>query len=308
VLELHDEAVTRTGTTRAGDVLLDLPQAAPDRHTVIRTGISGRSPTTRTGRSAKTGAQSFHNPFVRWGTPFFWISVAALVAALFSQIFQWEVLRDAVLIAWVVLLLLVAMTRGMRWTSALTFLSVAALLGAVISQLAGWQSVRGWFLLAWAVLLLPVAIALLSHPMRWPAWGLFVGFWGVVGALWLIVLQILAVTGGLGGEAYGEWTAWPLALLGIWLVVASGLGLGAERFPRWVDGLGLLAGIGLLAISTSTWIDAPDDATRVAGLFAAIAYVLWGIGLGWVLWGAQDVTHRFRGLPVERTLKTQSLT
>jgi hypothetical protein len=237
---------------------------------------------------------------VRWGTGFIWITVAALVAAILSQVFEWEVLRDAVVIAWVVLLLLVVMTRGMRWTSALTFLSVAALAGAVISQLAGSQSVRGWFLLAWAVLLLPVAIALLSHPMRWPAWGLFVGFWGVVGALWLVVLQILAVAGLLGGEAYGEWTAWPLALLGIWLLVASGLGFGADRFPRWVDSLGLLAGAGLLAISISTWVDASDEVTRAAGLFAAVAYILWAIGHAWVLWGAQDVTHRFRGLATQR--------
>jgi hypothetical protein len=237
---------------------------------------------------------------VRWGNAFFWISVTALVAAIFSHIFNWEVLRDAILIAWVVFVLLVAMTRGMRWTSLLTFLSVAALIGAVVSQLTGWQDGRAWFLLAWAVLLLPVAIALLSHPMRWPSWGLFVGFWGVVGALWLIVLQILAVTGVLGGEAYSAWTAWPLGLLGIWFVVAAGLGFGAERFPAWVDVLGLLAGIGLLAITLSTWFDVSDDVTRGAGLFAAGAYVLWGIGLSWVLFGAQDVTHRFRGLVVGR--------
>jgi hypothetical protein len=160
--------------------------------------------------------------------------------------------------------------------------------------------VRAWFLLGWAVLLLPVAIALFSHPMRWPSWGLFVGFWGVVGALWLIVLQVLAVTDLLAGEAYSGWTAWPLALLGIWLVVASGLGFGAERVPRWLAGLGLLAGAGLLAISISTWIDASDDITRAAGLFAAVAYVLWGLGQGWVVWGAQDVTHRFRGLSTQR--------
>jgi hypothetical protein len=239
------------------------------------------------------------NNRVRWGTPFFWITAAALVGAILSQVFELEVLRDAILIAWVVLLLLVVMTRGMRWTSVLTFLSVAALVGAVISQFAGSQSLRGWFLLAWAVFLLPVAISLLSHPMRWPSWGLFVGFWGVVGVLWLIVLQILAVTGVLGGDSLAVWNAWPLALAGIWLVVASGLGVGAERFPVWVDGLGILTGFGLLAISISTWIDASQDATRAVGLFAAVAYLLWGIGLGWVLWGAQDATHRFRGLAVE---------
>lgn len=142
---------------------------------------------------------------MRWSTAFIWITVAALVAAFMSQLLGWQAVRSGILIAWVVLVLPVVMTRGMRWTSVLTYLSAASLLGAVISQLAGWPSVRDWFLLAWSVLLLPVAIGLFSHPMRGPAWGLFVGFWGVVGALLLIVLQILAVAGLLSGEAYGEW-------------------------------------------------------------------------------------------------------
>ena len=236
---------------------------------------------------------------MRLSTAFIWISVAALVAAFLSQVFGWEAARNGILITYVVFVLLVLMTRGMRWTSILTHLSAASLLGAVISQLAGWPSARGWFLLAWAVLLLPVAIGLFSHPMRGPAWGLFVGFWGVVGVLWLIVLQVLAVAGLLDGEAYRGWAAWPLALLGIWLLVASSLGLGAERFPRLVDGLGLLAGAALLAISVSTWVLAPDAATNAVGLFAAIAYCLWAIGLGWLLWGTQDVTDRFLGLSTE---------
>ncbi len=233
---------------------------------------------------------------MRWGATFNWITVAAFVAALVSQLLGWEAVRTGIVIAWVVLVFLVVMSRGMRGTSILTFLSAAALLGAAASQLAGWPFVRGWFLLAWAALLLPVAIGLFSHPMRVPAWGLFVGFWGVVGILWLIVVQIFAVAGSLGGEAYREWAAWPLAVIGIWCLVASVLGLGAERFPRWVDLLGLLAGAGLLAISVSTWIGASSDAVRAVGLVAAVAYCLWAVGLGWVFWGTQDVTHRFRGL------------
>ena len=38
---------------------------------------------------------------------------------------------------------------------------------------------------------------------------------------------------------------------------------------------------------------------RAAGLVAAGAYCLWAAGFGLVLWGAQDGTHRFRGLAVE---------
>lgn len=188
----------------------------------------------------------------------------------------------------------------MRWTSVLTYLSAAALLGAAVSQLAGSASVRGWFLLAWAVLLLPVTIGLFRHPMRVPAWGLFVGFWGSVAVLWLIVVQIIAVAGSLNGEVYHEWAAWPVAVVGIWFLVASSLGFGAERFPRWVDLLGLLSGGGLLAISVSTWIGASSDAVRAVGLFAAIAYCLWAISLGWIFWGTQDVTQGFLRLSTER--------
>ncbi len=233
---------------------------------------------------------------MRWGATFNWISVAAFVAALVSQFLGWEAVRTGILIAWVVLVFLVVMSRGMRGTSILTYLSAAALVAAAISQLAGWPSLRGWFLLAWTALLLPVAIGLFSHPMRTPAWGVFVGFWGVVGVLWLIVVEIVAVTGSLSGEAYRDWAAWPLALVGTWLLVASGLGFGAERFPRWVDLLGLLAGAGLLALSVSTWVGASSDVIRAVGLFAAVAYCLWAVSIGWVYWGTQDVTRRFRGL------------
>jgi hypothetical protein len=88
----------------------------------------------------------------------------------------------------------------------------------------------------------------------------------------------------------------------MWLIVASSLGFGAERIPTWVDGLGLLAGVGLLAITLATWLGASSDVTRAAGLFAAAGYVLWAIGFGWVLWGTQHVTHRFRGLLFERAM------
>jgi hypothetical protein len=238
---------------------------------------------------------------VRWATALLWVSIAAFVAAVFSQLLEWQLVRNGILIAWAVLALLVVMTRGMRSTSVLTYLSAASLAGAVISQLAGYTSLRGWFLLAWAVSLVPVTIGLaFCHPMRVPALGLFVGFWGLIGAVWLIVLQILAVAGMLGGAAYGGWTAWPLALLGIWFLAASSLGFGAERVPRWVDGLGLLTGVGLISITISTWIGA-SEVTKAAGLFAAAAYILWAIGLGFVLWATQDITHQFRGVPTMDT-------
>ncbi len=236
---------------------------------------------------------------MRLGAIFIWVTVVAFLAAVFSQLLGWEPVRTGIVIAWVAFTLLVVMTRGMRWTSGLTLLSAASLAGAVVTQLAGWQSARNWFLLAWAVLLLPVAIALVSHPMRRPAWGLFVGFCGVVGVVWLFVIQILAVTGVLSGGAYAGGAAWPLAVVGIWFLVASSLGFGCEEFPRWIDGLGLLAGAGLLGISVSTWTGTSADVTRAVGLIAAVAYCLWAIGLAWVLWRTEEVTHRFFGLAIE---------
>ena len=72
-------------------------------------------------------------------TAFIWITVAAAVGAILSQVFDWEWVRNGILIAWVVLVLVVIMTRGMRWTSALTFGSAAALLGAMASELGGFR-------------------------------------------------------------------------------------------------------------------------------------------------------------------------
>ena len=182
----------------------------------------------------------------------------------------------------------------MRRTSFLTFLSIVALVGAVISQGEGWTEVRGWFLLAWAVLLLPVSIGLFGHPMRTPALGLFVGVWGTLAVVTLIVLQALAIAGVLAAG----WTAWPLAVVGIWMVVAAILGFGAQPFPPLVDLLGVLAGAGFIAIGVATVAD--DSAVlRAAGVAAAVAYALWAAGLGWVFWSMQSALRTFRGMAVE---------
>jgi hypothetical protein len=241
---------------------------------------------------------------MRWRAAFIWISVAALVAAIFAQFLGppglgWVVPRNLILIAWAVLVVLVAMTRGMRWTSVLVLLSAVPMLGIIISSHTYsllMTDVRDGLLLAWAILLLPVTVALASHPMRAPAWGVFIGFAGILAAAALIVLQVLPIANVLSGNALSQATAVPLAVIGIWIVVASGLGFGAEGFPRWVDALGLLAGIGLLASSISTLTASSFALVSAAGQFAVVAYVLWAIGLAWVLWGTQHVSHRFRGL------------
>ena len=182
----------------------------------------------------------------------------------------------------------------MRRTSSFIYLSILALVAAVISEAVGWTEARVWLLLVWAVLLLPVSIGLLGHPMRAPALGLFVGVWGTLAVVVLIVLQALAIAGVLGAE----WTAAPLAVLGVWFAVASLLGFGADPFPAVVDMLGVLTGAGFIAIAAATM--AGDSAVlRAAGVAAAVAYVLWAAGLGWVFWSMQSPLRSFRGMAVE---------
>jgi hypothetical protein len=182
-----------------------------------------------------------------------------------------------------------------RWSSALALVSALALLGSLLSQYAGWIEGRGGLLLLWTVLLLAVAITLFTHPMRGPAWGLFVGFWGAVAVMWLIVLQALAVAGFLHGAAYSEWTAWPLAIIGIWILVASATGFGEPPFGRVVDALGLLTGAGLVSISIATWSGA-EDLSKTIATGAAIAYCLWSVGLAWALWRYLPPSAARRGI------------
>ena len=182
----------------------------------------------------------------------------------------------------------------MRRTSSFIYLSILALVGAVISEAVGWTEGRGWLLLVWAVLLLPVSIGLLGHPMRAPALGLFTGVWGTVAVVILVVLQALAIAGVLGAE----WTAWPLEVLGIWIVIASLLGFGAQPFPPLVDLLGVLTGAGFIAVGAASY--AGDSAVlRAAGVAAAVASVLWAAGLGWVFWSMRSPLRSFRGMAVE---------
>src|SRR2546428_12578461 len=135
---------------------------------------------------------------MRWTGLFMSLSVVAVLTLYFHSLAGW---------AWWVTLLLILllvppalvigfMTRHeVRWSTVLSYLSVAALLGAVAAQVAGSTTARDWCLLVWSVLLLAVAIGLSSHPMRGPAWGVFGGFWGVVGGLLLSLIHALEATG-----------------------------------------------------------------------------------------------------------------
>ena len=236
---------------------------------------------------------------MRWTGVFAYLSAAVVAAVLLSQWLGWTgwlLVISIVLALPVVAVLARSWWQPLRWSSVLAVISAVALLGSLLSELALWIDARNGLLLLWAVLLLAVAITLFSHPMRRPAWGLFVGFWGTAAVIWLVVLQVLAVTGLLQGSAYSAWVAWPLAIIGLWILVASATGFGESPFGRVVDILGLLTGAGLVAISIATWSGA-DDLSRTIAAGAAIAYCLWTASLGWALWTHERPGQAIRGVP-----------
>ena len=236
---------------------------------------------------------------MRWTGVFAYLSAAVVATVLLSQWLGWTgwlLVISIVLALPVVAVLARSWWQPLRWSSILAVISAVALLGSLMSELALWIDARNGLLLLWAVLLLAVAITLFSHPMRGPAWGLFVGFWGTAAVIWLVVLQTLAVTGLLQGSAYSAWVAWPLAIIGLWILVASATGFGESPFGRVVDILGLLTGAGLVSISIATWAGA-EDLSRTIAAGAAIAYCLWTASLGWALWTHERPRQAIRGVP-----------
>lgn len=190
----------------------------------------------------------------------------------------------------------------MRRTGVLIYLSAAALVAAVVGEVAGWPAAPvQWLLLAWTVLLLPLCAALFRSPMRTPAWGLFLGFWGTLAVLALIVLQSLAVAGVLQQPSATSAESWPLAVFGLWVVVTSLLGAAPDvegGFAAPVLVVGALAGLALLAASAIAWTGGTGP-ERPAFFVAAVAYIVWTAGLSGELWswGRRSVTRpgRSRG-------------
>ncbi|HYS97231.1 MAG TPA: hypothetical protein VEM94_02435 [Candidatus Dormibacteraeota bacterium] len=235
---------------------------------------------------------------MRWTWVFAYLSAAVVATLLLSRWVGWTgwlLVISIVLALPVVVGLASSWGHPFRWSSFLAVISAIALLGSLVSEYAGWIEGRNSLLLVWTVLLLAVSITLFSHPMRGPAWGLFVGFWGTVAVIWLIVLQALAVMGFLHGSAYSGWVAWPLAIIGVWILVASATGFGESPFGRVVDVLGLLTGAGLVSISIATWSGA-DDLTKTIAAGTAVAYCLWAASLGWALWRHRRPGQALRGM------------
>jgi hypothetical protein len=231
---------------------------------------------------------------MRWTVTFVYLSLVAVTMVALNFIFGWSAWLLTILIVLLLPAVInfgVAVRHRVPWTTVLSYLSALSLLAAVGSQLAGWTAARSWFLMVWAVLLLAVAISLFWHPMRKPAWGLFAAFWGVVGVVWLIVIQLLALIDVLTGGAYVGSAAWPIGFVGISILVASATGFGAKPFGSIVDSLGVLTGVLFSAITLATWMDV-SDVRRAASVAAAIVYCVWIAGYGWAMLGLERSAGR----------------
>ena len=238
---------------------------------------------------------------MRWSIAFAYLSAALVVTLLLSLLLGWTgwlLLAAILLLAPAVVGLAIGSRQSVSWSAVLSYLSAVALLAAMVSQYTGWITERNWLLLAWTILLLAPAVTLFTHPMRGPSWGLFVGFWGVVSVVLLIVLQALRVADVLGGSVYGQWVALPLAVIGIWLLVASASGFGAEGFPVPVDVLGIITGTGFLVSSVATSVGLPD-VMRAALVVSAAAYCLWAVAFGWVTWSIERPSRRLRSVTAQ---------
>ena len=176
----------------------------------------------------------------------------------------------------------------MRWTSVFVYLSAAVLVAAVVAEVGGWPAAAvQWLLLGWVALLCPLAAALFRSPMRAPAWGLFLGFWGSLSVVALLVLQSLAVAGVLQQPSRTFAESFPLAVFAAWALVTSALGVardGEAGYGVPVAGFGILTGLGLIAASVIAWTGAAGP-ERPAFFAAAVAYVVWTAGLSGELWG-----------------------
>jgi hypothetical protein len=193
----------------------------------------------------------------------------------------------------------------MRWSSVFSYLSAAVLVAAVVGRIAAWPAASvEWLLLAWAVLLLPVGLVLFRHPMRYPAWGLFLGFWGFLGVLTLIVLQSLAVADVLRDPSRTFAEAWPIGVFAVWLAVTSLLGApddveaGLSPAVTWLGGL---TGLALLA-SAVVGIAQLHSGIRPAFFFAAVMYVFWAAGLSGEIWAFAPGRRRPAQAPRPRTV------
>jgi hypothetical protein len=150
----------------------------------------------------------------------------------------------------------------------------------------GQESVSSVAFIAAAVFFAVVAVRLLWHPMLAPGFGLFATAVGVAALAWLVLIGLLVLAGVFQATTGVLLIVWPFALIGAWLLFTNALRLPATTSPRWVNALGALAGLSLLA--GALWLlIAPglgDPGVLIVAGLAVLA--LWTLSLGTTWWRA----------------------
>jgi hypothetical protein len=170
-----------------------------------------------------------------------------------------------------------------RRFGALGALLAGLVLGALLAVSA--LGVGSWTaevtLLAASALLVPLAMRLLRHPCQAPGWVLPLTLLGVIGLLWFAILAVIGLSEGWTVDQLRTLAAWPLTLVGSWLLLTSFMRLRDETAPPGWNQLGVLAGVA--AVLTGAWMllvgpSGPGLGTAPAVALALVA--LWATWLG----------------------------
>ena len=158
-------------------------------------------------------------------------------------------------------------------------LVLAALLLASALGGANWLGEAA--LLAASALLIVLAVRLLRHACQAPGWALTLTVLGVVGLVWLGILALLGLAQDWTLDQVRALAAWPLVLVGAWLLLTSFMRLQDATTPPGWNPLGVLAGAA--ALLTGAWMvllapSGPGLGTAPAVALALVA--LWATWLG----------------------------
>jgi hypothetical protein len=190
---------------------------------------------------------------------------------------------------WAALLLaggLLATIGGAWAASGRRFGAVAAVLAGLVlaavllaAALVGGAWPAEAALLAASALLIPLAVWLLRHPCQAPGWALPLTLLGVAGLVWLGVLAVLGLAGGWTLDQVRALAAWPLTLVGAWLLLTSFMRLRDRTAPPGWNPLGVLAGAA--AFLTGGWMLLLGTGGSGLGTAPAVALALVAL---WATW------------------------
>ena len=136
-------------------------------------------------------------------------------------------------------------------------------------------------LLAASALVVALAVGLLRHPCQAPGWALPLTLVAVVGLVWFGILAVLGLGYGWTLAQVRELAAWPLMLVGAWLLLTSFMRLRDDAMPPGLNLLGVLAGAAAVLTGAGIVLLVRDvSALGTAPAVALALIALWATWLG----------------------------